>query len=107
MAAVATHAAMVNPTTHHLRRRCASEMAPNTGIDSTTMTLATALATANVVLEAPRSSTSQTVKYNVATFIEKIVFAKSYSAQLQRSRAGARALTRASPARSYRTVSCA
>src|SRR4051812_19585106 len=33
---------------------------------------------------------SQTEKYNVATFIEKMVFAKSYSAQLARSTAGAR-----------------
>src|SRR3954469_1772634 len=33
---------------------------------------------------------SQTEKYSVATFIEKMVFAKSYSAQLPRSIAGAR-----------------
>jgi hypothetical protein len=33
---------------------------------------------------------SHTEKYSVATFIEKMVFAKSYSAQLARSIAGAR-----------------
>jgi len=35
---------------------------------------------------------SQTEKYKVATFIEKMVFAKSYRAQLARSRTGARAV---------------
>src|SRR5436305_5694725 len=41
------------------------------------------------VLESPRSPTSQAAKYSVAMFIENTVFAKSYSAQLKRSRAGA------------------
>jgi hypothetical protein len=41
-------------------------------------------------LEASRSAMSQTEKKSVATFNEKMVFAKSYSPQLPRSRAGAR-----------------
>jgi hypothetical protein len=48
------------------------------------------LPTAYTVFEAWRSAMSQTEKYNVATFIEKMVFAKSYRAQLARSRTGAR-----------------
>jgi hypothetical protein len=48
------------------------------------------LPTAYTVLDAWRSAMSQTEKYNVATFIEKMVFAKSYRAQLARSRSGAR-----------------
>jgi hypothetical protein len=48
------------------------------------------LPTAYTVFDARRSAMSQTEKYNVATFIEKMVFAKSYNAQLARSRSGAR-----------------
>jgi hypothetical protein len=50
------------------------------------------------VLLAPRSAINHTEKYNVVMFIEKIVFAKSYSAQLQRSRAGAGELGGSPPA---------
>jgi hypothetical protein len=50
----------------------------------------TMLPTAYTVFDARKSSMSQTEKYNVATFIEKMVFAKSYRAQLARSRTGAR-----------------
>ena len=46
--------------------------------------------TAYTVFDACRSAISQTEKYSVATFIEKMVFAKSYRAQLARSRTGAR-----------------
>ena len=48
------------------------------------------LPTAYTVFDARKSAMSQTEKYNVATFIEKMVFAKSYRAQLARSRSGAR-----------------
>jgi hypothetical protein len=50
------------------------------------------LPTAYTVFDACRSSMSQTEKYSVATFIEKMVFAKSYKAQLARSRSGARSI---------------
>ena len=85
---------MVNPTTHGFRRRRASDIAPSTGTDSTTRMDEMPLPTAYTVFEARRSSMSQTEKYSVATFIEKMVFAKSYRAQLARSRTGARSGTR-------------
>src|SRR5438046_1821284 len=100
MQAQATHEATVNPTTHDFRRRLASEIAPRIGNARRTRVLAMALATPYAMFDVPRSHTSQTAKYSVATFMEKIVFAKSYRAQLHRSRAGARAGTRASPATS-------
>src|SRR5215208_4865530 len=90
IAAQATHEAMVNPTTHGLRRRRASDTAPSTGTASTTRMDEMPLPTAYTVFEACRSAINQTEKYSVATFIEKMVFAKSYSAQLARSRIGAR-----------------
>ncbi len=67
----------MNPTTHGLRRRRASESAPRKGIEITTSTDAIALAPATVMFDAPRSLTSHTAKYSEATFIEKIVFEKS------------------------------
>src|SRR5215208_3371464 len=90
IAAQATHEAMVKPTTQGLRRRRASDTAPSTGTDSTTRMDEMPLPTAYTVFEACRSAINQTEKYSVATFIEKMVFAKSYSAQLARSRTGAR-----------------
>src|SRR6186713_184645 len=90
IAAQATHETMVKPTTHGLRRRRASDTAPSTGTDSTTRMDEMPLPTAYTVFEARRSAISQTEKYSVATFIEKMVFAKSYRAQLARSRTGAR-----------------
>src|SRR5215203_7149634 len=90
MAAHATHEAMVKPTTHGFRRRRASDTAPSTGTESTTRMDERPLPTAYTVFEARRSAMSQTEKYSVATFIEKMVFAKSYRAQLARSRTGAR-----------------
>src|SRR5215218_8508086 len=90
IAAQATQDAMVNPTTHGLRRRRASDTAPSTGTESTTRMDEMPLPTAYTVFEACRSAISQTEKYSVATFIEKMVFAKSYRAQLARSRIGAR-----------------
>src|SRR6188472_3035206 len=89
IAAQPMHDAIVKPTTHRLRVPRASEIAPSTGTLSTTSTAAIPLATAYSVLDAPRSATSHTEKYSVATFIEKMVFAKSYSAQLTRARRGA------------------
>src|SRR5919201_1063142 len=83
---IAAHPAQdksVNPTTQRLRRRRASEIAPRKGIETTTSALANALADAYSVFDEPRSLTSHTAKYSVAMFIEKMVFAKSYSAQLQ------------------------
>ena len=94
MPAHATQDAMVNPTTHGFRRRRASEIAPSRGTERTTSSDEIPLPSAYTVLEAPRSAMIQTEKYSVATFIEKMVFAKSYSAQLARSRRGARADTR-------------
>ncbi len=90
IAAQATHEAMVKPTTHGFRRRRASDTAPSTGTDSTTRRDEMPLPSAYTVLEACRSAMSQTEKYSVATFIEKMVFAKSYKAQLARSLSGAR-----------------
>src|SRR5829696_4031168 len=88
--------AMVNPITHGFRRPDTSEIAPNTGIDKATSADATAFAIPTIVFVAPRSVTNHTVKYNVAMFIEKMVLAKSYIAQLHRSRRGAR-VARISP----------
>ncbi len=65
-----------------------------------------ALATASVVFDTPRSLTSQTAKYRVATFIEKIVFEKSYSAQLMRSMNGARVVAGASLASRTSGIAC-
>ena len=56
----------------------------------TTSNEETLLATAAIVLEAPTSWTSHTAKKSVAMFIEKIVLEKSYNAQLNLSRNGAR-----------------
>ena len=64
-------------------------MAPNTGIEKAIKADEIPLSSATIVFDAWRSETNQTAKYNVAIFIEKIVFAKSYSAQLHRSLAGA------------------
>src|SRR5581483_10007495 len=97
MIASATTDNSVKPTTHGFLRRRESESAPKNGIEITTRIDATAFATALVVFDAPRSLTSHTVKYNDAMFIEKMVFAKSYSAQLNRSNAGARSTGRISP----------
>src|SRR5678816_4687216 len=63
--AQATHERIVKPTTHGLRRRRTSEIAPRNGIDTTTSAEATALAAACIVFETPRSLTSHTVKYSV------------------------------------------
>src|SRR6476469_10002171 len=87
----------VNPITQGFRLRRESDSAPRKGIERKTSTDATAFANASIVFETPRSLTSHTAKYSVATFIEKMVFAKSYSAQLNRSRAGARTTGRISP----------
>src|SRR5438105_2513383 len=100
------HDAMVNPTTHGLRRRRASEMAPSTGIAMTIKIDAAAFAIAYTRSVEPRSLTIQTEKYSVATFIEKIVFEKSYSAQLHRSTAGARTTGRISPSESTTGIAC-
>src|SRR5215203_2379142 len=90
IAAHARQEAMVKPTTHGLRRLRASDTAPSTGTDNTTRMDEMPLPTAYTVFEALRSAINQTEKYNVATFMEKMVFAKSYRAQLARSRNGAR-----------------
>ena len=87
----------VKPTTHGFRRCVASEIAPNNGMDRTTSTEETLLAIAAIVFEAPTSLTSHTAKKSVAMFIEKMVFEKSYSAQLNLSRNGARFVTTISP----------
>src|SRR5687768_1256071 len=92
IAAQAMQEAMVKPTTQGFRRRRASDTAPSTGIDSMTRMDEMTLPTAYTVFDARRSSMSQTEKYSVATFIEKMVFAKSYKAQLARSRRGARSV---------------
>src|SRR4051812_17608636 len=60
--AVAIPASTVNHTTHHFRRRRASEIAPSTGSATTTIALAIALALAYNVFDAPRSLTNHTVK---------------------------------------------
>src|SRR5512143_529749 len=74
MTTVARQAMMVNQTTHGFRRRVASEIAPSTGIDTATRSEEIPLPTATgVFFPTPRSDTSQTAKYNVAMFIEKIV----------------------------------
>src|SRR5436190_12431104 len=57
MLAQATHDAIVKPTTHHLRRRRESEIAPRIGIDRTTIALAIAFAPAYRVFDDPRSLT--------------------------------------------------
>src|SRR5215475_5311082 len=106
IAAQATHAATVNPTTHGFRRRRASDRAPRTGIDRTTRIDAIALSSAYSVFVEPRSSTSQAAKYSDATFMEKIVFEKSYSAQLSRSKSGARTTGRISPPARIRGGAC-
>jgi len=62
IAAQATHDRTVNATTHHFRRRRASEIAPSTGSDTTIKALAAAFATAYSVFDACRSLTIQTVK---------------------------------------------
>jgi len=67
---------------------------------------ANALAAACIVFETPRSLTSHTVKYSVATFIEKIVFEKSYNAQLMRSIIGARTTGRTSPSINMSGMAC-
>src|ERR1044071_7601156 len=90
MAAHARHEMSVNHTTHGFRRRRASEIAPRRGTDITTSNDEMPLPRAYTVFEAWRSAISQTEKYSVATFIEKMVFAKSYNAQLARSSHGAR-----------------
>src|SRR5262245_9184025 len=95
--ASARHERSVNPTTQALRRLRPSDNAPSTGIESNTSAEAIALAVASIVLETPRSVTSHTAKYNVAMFMEKMVLAKSYNAQLHRSTRGARSIARISP----------
>ena len=76
-ARVAPAQTSVKPTTHGLRRRDASETAPIQGARRSTATEERLVATEYAVLVAPRSVTSQTAKYRVTTFIEKIVLAKS------------------------------
>src|SRR6185503_8617244 len=96
----------VKPTTHGLRRRRTSDSAPRNGIATTTNKDATAPAAASSVLDTPKSSTSHTVKYNVAMFIEKMVLEKSYNAQLERSSVGARSTARISPSANTRGIAC-
>src|SRR5437588_5234367 len=74
---VATQAIIVNHTTHGLRRCVASEIAPKTGIETTTIAEAIPLTVAYRVLLCPRSATNHAEKYSVAMFIENTVFAKS------------------------------
>src|SRR4030095_6918463 len=88
------------------RRRRASDSAPSTGIERTTRIDAIAFSVAYRVLVEPRSSTSQAAKYSDATFMEKIVFEKSYSAQLSRSTIGARTTGRISPPAMIRGGAC-
>src|SRR3954470_19154613 len=64
-------------------------MAPKIGIERTTKVDAIPFTVAYSVLECPKSPTSQAAKYSVAMFMENTVLAKSYRAQLKRSRAGA------------------
>jgi len=77
IAAVATHEMTVNHTTHGLRRRRASEIAPNTGADTAIKIDEKAVPQATAEFDDPRSTTSHVVKYSDATFIDQIVFAKS------------------------------
>src|SRR5690349_13906630 len=63
IATVATQAITVNQTTHGLRRRVASEIAPSTGIDTATSSEEMPLPIATgVFFPTPRSDTSQTAK---------------------------------------------
>src|SRR5678816_503003 len=100
------HERTVKPTTQGFRRRRTSEIAPRNGIDTTTSADAIAAAAASIVFDTPRSLTSHTVKYSVATFIEKIVFEKSYNAQLMRSINGARTTGRTSPSINTSGMAC-
>src|SRR6185503_20144459 len=59
MAAHARHDAIVNPTTHGLRRRVASEIAPKRGTDNTTRIDEMLLPSAYKLLDAPRSLMNQ------------------------------------------------
>ena len=77
MSTVHMQAITVNPTTHGFRRCVASEIAPKTGIETTTRAEAIPFTNAYYVLECPRSATSHAAKYSVAMFIENTVFAKS------------------------------
>src|SRR3954469_10522242 len=104
--AQAMHERIVNPTTHGLRRRLTSDNPPKNGTDPPPSADAIALAVASIVFETPRSLTSHTVKYRVATFIEKIVLEKSYNAQLTRSISGARMVARASPSARIIGITC-
>src|SRR5262245_54126868 len=76
-AKVAATQTRVEPTTHGFRRRVASETAPIQGARTSTTAEERLVASEYAVLEAPRSVTIQTTKYSVATFIEKMVLAKS------------------------------
>jgi hypothetical protein len=67
----------VNQTTHGFRRRRASEIAPSKGTDNTTRNDEIPFPNAYTVFDACKSAINHTEKYSVATFIEKIVFAKS------------------------------
>src|SRR3954451_17764244 len=96
MAAVATHEITVNHTTHGLRRRVASEMAPSNGTEIAMMIDEIDVAQEYAALDAPRSTTNQVARYSDTTFIDQMVLEKSYSAQLHRSRAVARAKGRLS-----------
>ncbi len=60
--AQAMHDARVKPTTHGLRRRRTSDIAPNTGMAATTSSDAMPFAVAYSIVGAPRSSMSQRVK---------------------------------------------
>ena len=62
MAAQAMHETIVNPTTHGLRRRRASDTAPSTGTDNTTRMDEMPFPTAYTVFDACRSAISQTEK---------------------------------------------
>jgi hypothetical protein len=77
IATVAMTDKMVNPITHGFRRCVMSDSVPNTGIDNMTSAEEIPFPNAMAVLEACKSDTSHTAKYNVATFMEKTVVAKS------------------------------
>src|SRR5688500_12518870 len=98
MSAVATQEMIVNPTTHGFLRCRASDIAPKIGIETRIRSEEIAVPMDIARLDAPSTSMSQTAKNSVATFIDQTVFAKSYIAQLTRSRKGARATGRISPA---------
>src|ERR1051325_4785646 len=90
IAAVATQERTVNQTTHGFLRRRASEMAPRIGTLAAMMMEEIDVAQEYTAFDAPRSTINQVARYSDTTFIDQIVFEKSYSAQLQRSSVEAR-----------------